>query len=246
MSQQQSLHALSMPPVDTTFPSTVPVAGEASYGIPVSKPATNAWMSNIMQDFCIGSFDYEVTSSLTTPIYSTRIYPFRTNAQLRLPWFHWYVSQFQSWSSSFDLVLQPIKHSAHRGAIGVICTHEVPSNESLTNGFLPMKIFDISGDDESEYVYPIPNIYAFSTKTTYDDARNLTDIDDFLLPKYAYALTNLTVMAQVPLSSSSLLPPLITFKVLLRPKGDLKVSHPVLPSTSRLAEGRITKFWNNV
>lgn len=246
MSQQQSLHALSMPPVDTTFPSTVPVAGEASYGIPVSKPATNAWMSNIMQDICIGSFEYSNTSSLHDPLFSRLIYPFPTTSQYRLPWFVWYVSQYQSWSSSFDLVLQPIKHSSHRGAIAVMCTHEEPNADQIFEAFLPMKIFDISGDGEAEYIYPIPNVYAFTSKTAYDSSRNLTSIENFLLPKYALALTHLTITAQVPLSTSSMLPSTITFKVLLRPKGDLKVSHPVLPSTSRFYEGRINNTWDNV
>lgn len=250
MSTQPALHALSMSDVDTTFPTTVPVAGKANYGDPIYKTPQHAWLANIGQEFAIDSFDYSTTSVSITPIYSSAIFPYNmaaTVSQLSIPWFVWYVCQFQSWTCAFDLVLQPVKHSAHRGALSVACTLNRPDGENLSSQFLPVQIYDISGDTDSEYVYPIPCVYAFSAKIPIESARNLTSNETERIPKYAFNLTHLTVMPVVPLSSSDMLPPTITFKVILRPKIEtLTVNHPVLPSYHRLVGGRITSVWNNV
>lgn len=235
-----------MPPVDTTFPSTVPVAGKASYGLPVQNNIINSWFQNIMQDFCIDTFEYSTSSSMTTPLFSRLISPFPDNANYNLPWWTWYVCQFQEWRCKFDLVLVPIKHSSHRGAISVSCTLNPPSDEKLSTQFLPVMTFDISGDVQSEYVYPIPCVYAFSSKTQFENARNLTGIDNHLIPKFTLDLTHLTIMAFTPLSSSAMLPSVITFKILLRPS-NLEVSHPVNPSFHRMSTfGKIHAVWNNV
>lgn len=239
-----------MPDVDTTFPTTVPVVGKANYGEPIYKTPQFSWLSNIGQEFAIDFFDYWTTSTSESPIYSSDIFPYDmavASTAAALPWFVWYLCQFQSWTCAFDLVLKPIKHSAHRGALSVACTLNEPTTDNLTTQFLPINIYDISGDTESEYVYPIPCVYAFSAKIPIEGARNLTNNVTEIIPKYAYNLTRLTILPVTPLASSSMLPNVITIKIILRPRMEtLTVNHPVLPSYHRLRSGRITSVWNNV
>lgn len=246
MSTQQSLHALSMPDIDTTFPSTVPVAGEASYGVSTVTHPENTWMANIGQDICLDYFDYTTSSESGTILFDKNISLYLVNNTPILPWHIWFVSQYQSWSCEYDLILKPVKHSAHRGAISVSCTLNTPTDKNTDSSFLPIKIFDISGDTDGEYVYSIPSVYAFSTKTNFEQARNLINFGSSV-PKYTYNLTWLRITSVVPLVSSSLLPSTITFKVILRPNiKTFSVGHPLLPSYHRIGDGRISTTWNNV
>lgn len=255
MSVQPSEHTLSMPPIDSTFPSTVPVAGKASYGIPVMDSLSNDWIERISQPFSVGAFNYNTSSSTTVPLFDVDIYPLVDHPNF-MTWFHWKVCQYQAFQCEFDLEIELIKHSSHRGILSIATTLNPISTENLGQYFAPFENWDISGDVGSTYTYKIPNVYGFSSKYMLERARILNypaavgespNPDAKYQPHMAFKLCHLTIMASVPLVSSSMLPSEITGIIKLVPNiSTLKLQHPLLPSKHRTLEATAVPVWNNV
>lgn len=246
---QSQNHVLDAPPTDSNFAETVNVSGKSNYGAPLYKPLLmNDWMSNIAQQYAISAFDYTTTSTYDSTLYHAQIAHTTGIVDLNIqPWFLWFVSMYQSFECMFDLVLIPVKHSAHRGVISVFCTLFGSSVDNVAQAFTPVEHFDISGEDTNEYVYPIPNVYAFSGKTFYERARNLTtNLTAATTPQYSTFLTTVDIKAVTPLASSSMLPSSVTFLVCLRPRlSTLKLHNPVLGSMGRYyVNGRFSN-WNH-
>lgn len=248
--QAQSNHVFDAPSIDTNFPTTVSVAGKSNYGAPLYKTLSyNNWLQNISIPYAIASFDYSTTSIRSTPLFNDSINAFTgTTTSIIMPWFIWFITNYQAFECAFDLVLRPVKHSAHRGVIGVSTTLFGSSSTNISQGFLPIKHFDISGEDTAEYVYPIPNIYAFGAKAFYEKGRILYEPvpTSSTQPIYATQMAHLRIEAVTPLVASSMLPSTITFIVLLRPNlSTLKLHNPVLAASQRLASVNRPLTWTH-
>lgn len=245
----QTEHIMQTQPTDSTFASTVTVAGKSNYGEPIYKSLiNNQWLQNITQEYVVSSFTYSTSNNAGNLLYNTVLNPvFLTNNMM--PWFIWFVSNYQGFKCDFDLVLEPIMHSAHRGILAVAVTLDMPSSVNSDSGFLPIENFDISGASDQEYVYALPNVYAFNGKMYFEDARDLgTPISSTSrVPIMATRLGYLQIRAVTPLASSSMLPNTITVLIKLRPKiQNLTVFAPIIPSAERLATvGRLAPEWLN-
>lgn len=248
MSEQITEHVLSMPPVDTTLPTTVPVAGKASYGEPIITTPKSNWLSNISQEYSIANFDYTTTSSVTDNLLEMDVYAHGIDRSTNfLPWFPWYLTNFQSFKCEFSLEFEVVKHSAHRGSLAITTTLDPITATNANDLFTPTTVFDISGDNPSILTYKIPNVYAFSSKMMIEKSRELTLNSFNTLPNYTYKLAHLTVRAITPLISSTMLPSEVSVIVKLVPDiSTLQVGTPLLPSFHRLAVGRNSNLWNNV
>nr|WBM81656.1 MAG: putative capsid protein 2 [Myotis brandtii picorna-like virus 1] len=246
---QSQNHILDAPPTDSNFAETINVSGKSNYGAPLYKPLLmNNWMSNIAQQYAIDSFDYSTTSIYDSVLFRKGISHYSgLTLTANLPWFVWFTEMYQSFECHFDLVLIPVKHSAHRGVISVSCTLFGATPENISENFLPVEHFDISGEDTVEYVYPIPNVYAFSAKTFYEKGRNMTTKDTAAtVPQFSTLLTTVDIRAVTPLASSSMLPPTITFIVCLRPDlSTLKLHNPVLGSNRRFVNADRFPTWHH-
>lgn len=244
---QAQNHVLDAPVGDSNFAGTVNVSGKSNYGAPLLKPlAYNGWMNNIAQEYAIITFNYSDTNAVGDILFSDSVHPFYgTTTGNIMPWFLWFLTNYQSFECQFDLVFKPVKHSSHRGVFSVASTLFGSSSTNLEQGFLPLKHFDISGENSDEYVYPIPQVYAFSAKTFYEYGRNLSSVSAAATtPFYATYLANVNVRVSTPLVSSSMLPSQISVIMCLRPNiSTLKVSNPVLASSVRtIATQRLTNW----
>lgn len=247
MSEQNIEHAMSMAEIDSTLPSTVPVAGRDTYGTPLFKTPLNSWLSNIYQEYAIDSFDYSVTSTPETPLYNRLINPIPVGEQSSLPWAVWYLTNYQAYSCEYNIILEIVKHSAHRGAIAVSTTLDEPLENNSSSYFLPTQVWDISGDTENSYIYKIPNIFGLGMRMAIDNARNINFPTDQVIPKFSFNLCHLSIFATTPLVASTMLPSTVTVIVKLQiVPGSLKVAHPVLPSYHRFRRGGTLPTWNNV
>lgn len=251
MSTQIIEHSMESQVSDSTLPAQVPVQGKTTYGTPIPKILElNSWISNIGQEYSIGYFNYTTTSAAAANLFSQRIFVNLDNLANFQPWFLWYISQYQAFQCEFDLVLEPVQHSGHRGAFSVMWTIDEPTAENLLDLFLPISNFDISGNQNEEFVYSIPSIYAFPQKTNFNSGRilatNKNGLGTFLNPRLASSLGFVSIKSLVPLTSSSMLPSSVTVIVKLRPKIEtLRVYHALLPSENKLISGAQIGTWVN-
>nr|WPV63620.1 MAG: hypothetical protein [Wufeng shrew polycipivirus 3] len=248
----QPEHVMSVQEAQSTFPAAVSVVGKSNYGEPIYKSLThNSWLSNIGQEFVIANFNYSTNSSQTEPLFQDYIYPVNTNANnATISWFNFFVSNYQSFTCRFDILLEVVKHSAHRGIISMAFTVLKPTAQNLSEQFLPIALYDISGEEEMDYVYSIPSIYAVGSKMFIDSARDITNEKLAVtqrVPQLMNQLGYLTISAIVPLESSAMLPSEITCILKLRPDiSTLRTYHPVLGSSNRFTAGqRMPGLWQN-
>lgn len=238
---------MSMPPVDTTLPTNVPVAGKASYGTPLYKSIHENWIERIAQPFAISHFTYSVASPIDSPLYSIDLTPSTGSTSSLVPFFIFFISNYQYFKCSFSIVLRAIKHSSHRGAIAVTTTLNDWDTSNRLKLYGPTRVWEINGAETSQFEYEIPNVYAFGSKIAFEKARINKTNSVLFVPKYAWNLCKLTVSAVTPLVSSTILPDTISIIAMLKPDiSTLEVSHPVNPSIHRLNAGRITEVWDNV
>lgn len=242
-------HVMQAQPIDSTFSSTIQVAGKANYGAPLYKSITeNSWLMNIAQDFAFATFVYTTSSDGSNYLFNSPIYPYIGSQNDILPWFPWFLSNYIGFKCDFDLVLEPVMHSAHRGVISVCCTINAPSTINSSEGFLPLENFDISGATCTELIYSLPNVYAYSGKMLYDVNRDLSSLPagDTRLPYMFDKIGNVGIRAVTPLSSSNMLPSNINIILKLRPKIEtLELFSPVLGASGKLSGDRMGPTWNN-
>lgn len=251
MSTQIIEHSMESQVSDSTLSAQVPVQGKTTYGTPILKTLElNSWISNIGQEYAIGSFNYTTASTAASILFATRVFITLESGVGFQPWFLWYVSQYQAFECEFDLVFEPIQHSGHRGAFSVMWTLDAPRTDNVLNLFLPISNFDISGNQNQEFVYSIPSVYATPQKSNFNVGRILTPnkngLGGALLPQLVSALGYVLVKSLVPLTSSSMLPSIVPIIIKLRPKIEtLRVYHALLPSENKLSSTVQIGTWPN-
>lgn len=226
----------------SNFPTTIGVVGKTHYGDPLYKTIdSNSWLMNIAQEYVVFTFEYSTTS--TGSLYSNPLLPKPTDVATNPPWFWWFMGFYMGFECEFDVLFEPIKHSAHRGAFSVSITVNDPTAEHIASGFLPLKIFDISGET-SDLVYPVPNVYAYNAKMYPNDNRSITEIITGSRPYMSMSLGTIDINAVTPLAASAMLPDTITILVKLLPKiQTLRLVNPILPYDR--AGSILSDFWSN-
>lgn len=227
-------HSMMAAAPATTLQTQINAGGKMADGVP--SPCAlpiNTWAERIGYEYCIDQIKWAAADPTGTVIKDRDVNPFdlRTFENYRCPWFPWYLTFYMQYTCSFDLELEFITHSAHRGSVAVHLTGSRLSDDHKTSLMAPTTICDISGGQKI-FVIPIPDMYSSTVKLVnpYQKIEKVAD-GDAIVPHYLDVyLAHLTVTVQTPFVASSLLPSDCLILIKLRPNlSTLRLFNPVRP-----------------
>lgn len=238
MSEQtntETIHSEMADPPSTSLPNQATAGGELTFGMtkPLPTLGANAWMARLFNEFLISSFPWNVSYVAGQLIFVGNINPFYGSniQQDHVPWFLWYLQTCVQYEGEFQLELEAISHSSHRGVLDI---HVMPSpgltDDTAKTLFTNVVRYDLSGA-ERNVVIPIPNWRASMVKFVSNFANLILNTrtppaeGKSYLPTFHFLdvfLCHLKILVGLPLVASDILPPEITMLLKLRPSPKVK------------------------
>lgn len=236
-------HPLTVPEQDSTFASVVPSVAKTNYADPIFKTISDPWLGNIYQDIIENHFIWPSSSNAGAVIRAGKLIPVDNQHPVGMPWFAWVANTYQAFKADWQLVLDIVKHSSHRGTLAVMCTFGQIDTNRRNENFAPVSIIDVSGSSGGEYVIDLPNYNPWPVKFPGPSIRTQLG-DQELRPPNSIEICTVNVTIVSPLVASSMLPSSVDIFFKLRPKpGSISFAIPQIPNSAQMVNR--TSFWPN-